>query len=501
MTATARRRHVDADPRPDGRPHRGVQRRSTTAPPAVVEPPRARPPRHAHRRRRCSSPSLLLALWQWVTSAGIVASYQLPSPASVWDAAVDLAQRGLLGQYVAISTQRVLIGFAIGSAIGLVLAAVVGLSRLGDALLAPTLGAHPRRAVARLGPAAHPLDEDRRGLQDHAHRDRRLLPGLHDRRGGAAARRRAPGRGRPRLRAARRAAVLERAAARGRSRRSCPGLRLAIAQSWLFLVAAELIASSMGLGFLLVDSGNNGRVDRIILAIIAARPAGQADRQPHRAGREVPAEEMGMTSTISTLQSEARTVRPAAGVRDANVGPEAFDRAEPTRSPSGRTPPAGSTGRRRGTPPTAGRPRSTTADGDLTVPEAQWFVGGRLNVAVNCVDRHVDAGRGDKVALHVEGEPGDRRDAHLRRPAARGRPCRARAHGPRHRPGRPRRRLPAGARRDRRSSRSPSPASAPCTRWSSAASPPRRCGSACRTRGRSCWSPATGSSAAGRPSR
>ncbi|WP_423920356.1 acetate--CoA ligase [Frigoribacterium sp. 2-23] len=50
------------------------------------------------------------------------------------------------------------------------------------------------------------------------------------------------------------------------------------------------------------------------------------------------------------------------------------------------------------------------ADGELTVPRATWFEGGTLNVAVNCVDRHVAAGRGDKVALHVEGEPGDRRD-------------------------------------------------------------------------------------------
>ena len=46
------------------------------------------------------------------------------------------------------------------------------------------------------------------------------------------------------------------------------GLRLAMAQSWLFLVAAELIASSMGLGYLLTDSANNGRVDRILLAIL-----------------------------------------------------------------------------------------------------------------------------------------------------------------------------------------------------------------------------------------
>ncbi|TDC83262.1 acetate--CoA ligase [Actinomadura sp. 7K507] len=42
-------------------------------------------------------------------------------------------------------------------------------------------------------------------------------------------------------------------------------------------------------------------------------------------------------------------------------------------------------------------------------PFAKWFVGGELNVAYNCVDRHVEAGRGTKVAFHWEGEPGDSR--------------------------------------------------------------------------------------------
>ncbi|WP_018654098.1 acetate--CoA ligase [Actinomadura flavalba] len=42
-------------------------------------------------------------------------------------------------------------------------------------------------------------------------------------------------------------------------------------------------------------------------------------------------------------------------------------------------------------------------------PFAKWYVGGELNVAYNCVDRHVEAGRGDKVAYHWEGEPGDTR--------------------------------------------------------------------------------------------
>ena len=44
-------------------------------------------------------------------------------------------------------------------------------------------------------------------------------------------------------------------------------------------------------------------------------------------------------------------------------------------------------------------------------PVAKWFVGGKLNVAYNCVDRHVEAGNGDRVAIHWEGEPvGDSRD-------------------------------------------------------------------------------------------
>jgi acetyl-CoA synthetase len=42
-------------------------------------------------------------------------------------------------------------------------------------------------------------------------------------------------------------------------------------------------------------------------------------------------------------------------------------------------------------------------------PFAKWFIGGELNVAYNCVDRHVEAGLGDKVAIHWEGEPGDTR--------------------------------------------------------------------------------------------
>ena len=46
---------------------------------------------------------------------------------------------------------------------------------------------------------------------------------------------------------------------------------------------------------------------------------------------------------------------------------------------------------------------------EWTPPHAKWFVGGRLNVAVNCVDRHLETARRNKAAIIWEGEPGDRR--------------------------------------------------------------------------------------------
>ena len=55
---------------------------------------------------------------------------------------------------------------------------------------------------------------------------------------------------------------------------------------------------------------------------------------------------------------------------------------------------------------------------DWNEPFARWFADGELNASVNCIDRHVRAGKGSKVAYYFEGEPGDRRaityDAFLR---------------------------------------------------------------------------------------
>lgn len=212
-------------------------------------------------------PLVLLGLWWGTTAAGLVPPYQLPGPVAVWDAAVDLVERGQLWHHVAISTQRVLIGFALGAAAGLAVGSLVGLSKLGDLLLAPTLGAI--RAVPSLAwvpllilwlkigeeskitliaigaffPVYTTIAAALRHVDPHLVEAGRAF-GL---------------RGLRLLTTVQLPAVLPSLVA---------GLRLALAQSWLFLVAAELIASSMGLGFLLNDSQQNGRVDRILLAIV-----------------------------------------------------------------------------------------------------------------------------------------------------------------------------------------------------------------------------------------
>jgi sulfonate transport system permease protein len=212
-------------------------------------------------------PALILLAWQFVTTSGLVEPYRLPTPASVYQAGVELAENGQLWTHIAISVQRVLLGFAIGSVIGLAAAGVVGLSRWGDVLLSPTLAAV--RAVPSL--AWVPLlilwmqigEESKVTLiaigaffpvyTTVASALRHVDPQLVE------AGRSFSLRGWSLFRTVQLPAVVPSVVA---------GLRLALAQAWLFLVAAELIASSMGLGFLLTDSQSTGRVDRILLSIV-----------------------------------------------------------------------------------------------------------------------------------------------------------------------------------------------------------------------------------------
>jgi sulfonate transport system permease protein len=212
-------------------------------------------------------PLVLVVLWQTIATSGLVASYRLPTPLSVWAAGVDLYERGVLYQHVAISTQRVLLGFVIGSIVGLALAALVGLSARISDFFAPTLGA--LRAVPSL--AWVPLLGLYLGYNEDSkvaliaigaffpvyttvasalrHVDAHLVElGRSYGYSGPAL-----------LSLVQLPAVVPAVIS---------SLRLALAQAWLFLVAGELLGASLGLGYLLVDSQQNGRIDRLFLTII-----------------------------------------------------------------------------------------------------------------------------------------------------------------------------------------------------------------------------------------
>ena len=98
------------------------------------------------------------------------------------------------------------------------------------------------------------------------------------------------------------------------------------------------------------------------------------------------------------------------------------------------------------------RPWTTVLD--WQPPHAKWFVGGQLNVSVNCLDRHVRGARRNKAAIIWEGEPGRSTDADVLRPPPRGLDVCQRPEIARHEEGRPRRAVhAAGARAGDRDAR------------------------------------------------
>src|SRR5262245_48001920 len=106
---------------------------------------------------------------------------------------------------------------------------------------------------------------------------------------------------------------------------------------------------------------------------------------------------MATGETIDTLLGEERRYPPSPGfAAQANAQPDVYEREfEEFWETNGRE------------RVTWFEPFTSLLEWEL--PYAKWYLGGKLNVAYNCVDRHVEAGHGDKVAYHWEGEPeGDR---------------------------------------------------------------------------------------------
>lgn len=111
--------------------------------------PAAPPPTQARRRRtspprlsflrRWVSPIVIVAVWQALSSTGLLTEDTIASPAQIATAAADLIAEGTLQSAILASLQRVGIGFLIGASIGLVVAVAAGLTRLGEDALDPPM--------------------------------------------------------------------------------------------------------------------------------------------------------------------------------------------------------------------------------------------------------------------------------------------------------------------------------------------------------------------------
>src|SRR4029077_790440 len=141
---------------------------------------------------------------------------------------------------------------------------------------------------------------------------------------------------------------------------------------------------------------------RHVLTQVPGRSPATAHRHAtsrHAAGRHVVTTESTAPSPeIEALFAEERKFPPSAAfVAQANVGPGIYEEAERDFEAFW-----AKLARER---ISWSKPFEKTLEWDL--PFAKWFTGGQLNVAYNCVDRHVENGLGHKVAYHWIGEPGD----------------------------------------------------------------------------------------------
>jgi len=212
-------------------------------------------------------PVLVLLLWELASRAGWVAPNLLPPPSEVLNTLVGFLQQGSLLSHVAASTARVFAGFAIGAVLALGVGALVGLSHRAERLLDPSfqaLRAIPSLAWVPLLLLWLGIDEAPKlvliaigaffpvymgvasGFRDV---DRKLvevaqMAGLSS------------------------LALVRRVLVPAAMPSVMTGLRNGLSLAWMFMVAAELIAATRGLGYLLTDGRETGRADIVLAAIV-----------------------------------------------------------------------------------------------------------------------------------------------------------------------------------------------------------------------------------------
>ena len=220
---------------------------------------------------RLVSPVAVVALWQLLSSAGLIPADKLPPPTTVWHTAVSLVTTnspayGTLQNAMLVSLERMAIGFAVGGSIAVLLALVAGLSRLGENAVDPLLqivrmlplfglipvfivwfgiGELPKIILIALG-AAIPLYLN-------------TFAGIR----GVDAKLAEVGR----VQRLTRAETIRHIVLPGALPQALTGLRQSLGVAWLALVVAEQVNANAGLGFMISQATQFLRNDVILVAL------------------------------------------------------------------------------------------------------------------------------------------------------------------------------------------------------------------------------------------
>jgi sulfonate transport system permease protein len=233
--------------------------------------PAARSRRRHRGWYRLISPVAVVALWQLLSSAGLIPADKLPPPTTVWHTAVSLVTSnspayGTLQHAMLVSLERMAIGFAVGGSIAVLLALVAGLSRLGENAVDPLLqivrmlplfglipvfivwfgiGELPKIILIALG-AAIPLYLN-------------TFAGIR----GVDAKLAEVGR----VQRLTRAETIRHIVLPGALPQALTGLRQSLGVAWLALVVAEQVNANAGLGFMISQATQFLRNDVILVAL------------------------------------------------------------------------------------------------------------------------------------------------------------------------------------------------------------------------------------------
>jgi len=220
-------------------------------------------------------PLALLALWFAGAARGWISSQVLPPPAYVWETLRDLVTSGDLRMHAGASFMRVGVGFVAGTTIGLVLGAAMGLSRRVEACLLPTFNALVQIPVLAWLPFVLLLVGIGEPLKYILIAKAAMVPVALNTLQGF---RQTP------------AALREVGEAFGYTRRQqvleivlphalptlFTGVRLGFTKAWLSLVVVELVASSEGLGYLIVYGRQLFQLDLVMAAVVVVGAIGYA---------------------------------------------------------------------------------------------------------------------------------------------------------------------------------------------------------------------------------